>query len=169
MQQRPTPIDKEYLLDADHFIVSKTDTHGTLTYVNKYFIQVSGYSEVELIGQPHKIVRHPDMPKVVFKMLWDRLKAGEEFWGYVKNLVKDGGYYWVLAHVTQSIESETQHVIGYHSDRRAPKKEQVEKIMPLYQKLIQIESSQSIEAAETYLNRLLTEKEMTYENFVFSL
>jgi len=169
MQQRPTPIDKEYRLDSEHFIVSKTDTRGTITYVNQYFIQVSGYSEVELIGQPHNIIRHPDMPKVVFKMLWDHLKAGDEFWGYVKNLTKDGGYYWVLAHVTLSIHPETHELIGYHSDRRAPEREKLEKIIPLYQELNQIERSQSIDAAQAYLNRLLQEKEMSYEDFVFSL
>ncbi|GAB6034395.1 PAS domain-containing protein [Galenea microaerophila] len=169
MRQQPIPINKEYQLDENHFIVSKTDINGTITYVNQYFIEISGYTEEELIGQPHNMIRHPDMPKVVFKILWDHLKAEDEFWGYIKNMTKDGGYYWVLAHVTPSRHFETQQIIGYHSDRRAPEREKVEKIIPLYQELLQIERTQSLQAAEANLNQKLKEKEMSYEDFIFSL
>jgi len=169
MRERPTPIEKEHLLDTEHFIVSKTDLNGNIIYVNRYFLQVSGYTESELIGQPHNIIRHPDMPKTTFKLLWEHLKAKDEFWGYVKNLSKDGGYYWVFAHITLSYHPETHEIIGYHSDRRAPDKDKIKKIIPLYQQLKQIEDTQSIEAAETHLNQLLAKKEMTYEDFIFSL
>lgn len=160
---------KEYVLDSEHFIVSKTDLRGTIKYVNRYFIEISGYSEAELIGKPHNFIRHPDMPKVVFKMLWDTIKSGEEFWGYVKNRTRDGGYYWVLAHVTQSYDYKTNALIGYHSDRRAPEKKALEVIQPLYETLRQLEQTQGVNAAEAHLNALLKEKEISYDEFIFNL
>ena len=166
---KPIPNSIERKLDSEHFIVSKTDLVGNILYVNRYFIEISGYEENELIGQPHNIIRHPDMPKVVFKMLWDHLKAGDEFWGYVKNLAKDGAYYWVFAHVTTSTNAVTGKITGYHSDRRSVEPEKLEKIIPLYQELLHIEQTQSMEKAEAHLMKQLKAKEMTYEDFIFSL
>lgn len=81
-------------------IVSRTDLKGVITYVNDTFAQISGYEENELVGKPHNIVRHPDMPKSVFKNLWDTIKKEKTWSGYIKNLRKDGGYYWVFAEVS---------------------------------------------------------------------
>jgi PAS domain S-box-containing protein len=95
--ERPIPKDVERPVPEDKFLVSKTDPRGIITYANEVFIEVSGYTEEELIGKPHNIIRHPDMPRTVFKLLWDTIKSGREFWGYVKNMAKDGSYYWVFA------------------------------------------------------------------------
>ncbi len=152
----------------DIILVSKTDTHGTIKYANVAFCKVAGYSEAELIGQPHNIVRHPDMPKVVFKLLWAHLQNGEEFWGYVKNRTKQGGYYWVFAHVTPSFDDNCR-IIGYHSDRRAPKESALPKVEALYAELRAEEQRGGIAAAEQYLNNLLAKEGKRYDEFVFSL
>lgn len=152
----------------DIILVSKTDRHGTIKYANVAFCRVAGYSEAELIGQPHNIVRHPDMPKVVFKLLWEHLQAGQEFWGYVKNRTKQGGYYWVFAHVTPSFDDAGQ-ITGFHSDRRAPKESALPKVEELYAALRAEEQRGGIAASEQYLNNLLSQQRKRYDEFVFSL
>ncbi len=152
----------------DIILVSKTDTRGTIKYANKAFCEVAGYAESELIGQPHNIVRHPDMPKVVFKLLWQHLQSGQEFWGYVKNRTKQGGYYWVFAHVTPTFDS-TGTIVGYHSDRRAPKESALSKVEELYATLRSEEQRGGMAASEQYLNNLLAQERKRYDEFVFGL
>jgi PAS domain S-box-containing protein len=168
MQRRITPTNVRHTFPEDIILVSKTDIRGTIKYANMAFCQVAGYSERELIGQPHNIVRHPDMPKVVFKLLWETIQRGEEFWGYVKNMSKDGGYYWVFAHVTPTFDPSGQ-IIGYHSDRRAPQESALSKVEQLYTDLRQLEHQGGIAASEQYLNSLLAKEEKRYDEFVFSL
>lgn len=111
-------------------IVSTTTPEGIITHVNRSFVEMSGYSEDELIGAPHSILRHPDMPPVAFKGLWDTLARGEKWQGYVKNLRKDGGYYWVKATVIPNIRNG--RLIGYTSVRRKPSRSKVEECSKLY-------------------------------------
>jgi len=153
----------------DIILVSKTDRHGTIKYANVAFCRVAGYSEAELIGQPHNIVRHPDMPKVVFKLLWEHLQAGQEFWGYVKNRAKDGGYYWVYAHVTPTFDTRTGEIVGYHSDRRPARAGALSVIEPLYARMREAEQSGGVDAGVAVLEAVLKEKGMEYEAFVFSI
>jgi len=115
-------------------IVSTTDKEGIITHVNKSFIEMSGYSEEELIGTPHSILRHPFMPSVAFKDLWDTVNRGEHWQGYVKNLRKDGGYYWVKATVIPNIRQGK--VVSYTSVRRKPSRTKVEECMKLYPTLM---------------------------------
>ena len=91
------PTDVEKIMREDDFIVSKTDTKGIITYVNRTFLEFAKYNEKELIGANHNIIRHPSMPRVVFKLLWDTVQAGNEINAYVKNMAKDGSFYWVIA------------------------------------------------------------------------
>jgi len=93
---KPTPIDEEIALEPKKYIISSTDLKGNITDVNDCFVEISGYSREELIGNPHNIIRHPDMPKIVFKLMWERLKSGEDILALVKNLAKDGRYYWIF-------------------------------------------------------------------------
>ena len=162
------PQNREKDFPSDRLIVSKTDTSGRITYGNSLFIELSGYDEQELLGQPHNIIRHPDMPKVVFKLLWDTLAKGNEIFAYVKNLSKDGGYYWVLANVTPSFDLSGR-VIGYHSVRRRPKKEAIAVIEPLYRKLNDLERSGGVSASQKAVEQLLSEKGVNYEKFILSL
>ncbi len=165
---RPHPINHEKSFADDEIIVSKTDTKGRITYCNEIFIEMSGYEESELLEKPHNIVRHPDMPKLVFKLLWDQIQAGEEIHAYVKNLCKDGSFYWVLANVTPSFD-EHDKIIGYFSVRTKPSREALSTISELYTKLLQIEKSSGVVQAQEYLENILKEKETTYEEFILSL
>jgi len=111
-------------------IVSTTDLAGNITHVNKSFVEMSGYTEEELIGAPHSILRHPDMPPAAFKDLWDTVQKGEKWQGFVKNLRKDGGFYWVKATVIPNIRKGA--VVGYTSVRRKPSRKKVEECIELY-------------------------------------
>ncbi len=165
---RPQPTSVERSLNEDDFIVSKTDLKGRIIYGNKMFIKLSGYDESELLNKPHSILRHPDMPKVIFKLLWQRIQNGEEIFAYVKNLCKDGAYYWVLANVTVTFD-KNGNARDYHSVRRKPSQKALEVIKPLYEKLLAEERSGGMEASQRLLNRILEEKGVTYDEFVISL
>lgn len=163
----------ERFFDKDEVIVSKTDLRGRITYANRVFQRVAGYTETDLMGAPHSVVRHPDMPRCVFKLLWDTLAAGEEIFAYVLNRARNGDHYWVFAHVTPSYDAAGA-VVGYHSSRRVPDRAAVDKVIPLYRTLLDIENShsdrkQGMEAAFATVVGLLQEKGIGYDEFVFSL
>lgn len=167
----PTGREKTFL---DHeIIVSKTDLQGKITYANDVFQRVSGYSEAELTGAPHSILRHPEMPRCVFKLLWDTIQARQEVFAYVLNLAKNGDQYWVFAHVTPSYDLHGTHV-GYHSNRRVPHADALAKVKPLYAKLLGVEQAQrdkkaAVEAGVAALTAALTSLDVSYSQFVFSL
>lgn len=163
----------ERTFPADEIIVSKTDAKGRMTYANDVLITVGGYSEAELLGQPHNIVRHPRMPRCIFQLLWSRIQAGREIFAYVLNRAKNGDHYWVFAHVTPSFAADGG-IIGYHSSRRAPRREAIAAIRPLYDELLAIEKAETspksgIVAAAAHLDRILAQKEISYDRFVLGL
>ncbi|NPA55045.1 MAG: PAS domain-containing protein [Epsilonproteobacteria bacterium] len=162
------PTDKETVLKDGEFIVSKTDLKSRITYGNAYFISISGYSEEELLGAPHNILRHPDVPRCAFKMLYTLLEAGEEFFGFVKNLKKDGGYYWVFANITPSFD-ESGKVVGYYSVRRKPREGFKKVIEPLYQKLKEIEDKEGMEASVKAVQDLLAQKNVSFNEFMLGI
>lgn len=164
----PMPSNRERIMQVDDFIVSKTDTKGRITYCNEIFMEMAQMEESELLGKPHNIVRHPDMPKVVFKLLWEYIQSGREIFAYVKNLSADGSYYWVCANVTPSYDIN-RNIIGYYSVRIKPSDKALEVIKPLYEKLKSLETGGGITASETYLNNLLNEKGVNYDEFIVSL
>ena len=137
--KKPMPIDKEIVLDPRRYIVSETDEKGRITFCNDYFMEVSGYSNEELIGQSHNIVRHPDMPKVVFKLLWETISQGKNINAVVKNLAKDGRYYWIFTEFETRKDADTGEIIGYHADRKSISKHVLEIISELYATLLEIE------------------------------
>jgi PAS domain S-box-containing protein len=170
---RPHPTQHEKVLDEDDFIVSKTDPKGIITYGNRIFIEMSGYSEQELLGAPHNILRHPDMPRAVFKLLWDSVQARREICAYVKNLSKDGSFYWVFANVTPSFDSR-DNLIGYFSVRRKPRPEAIEVVSALYRTMLEAErkagdGQAGMKASTAILHQALEQKGMSYEEFVFGL
>lgn len=114
-------------------IVSTSDVEGNIAECNKAFVYMSGYSKEELVGQPHTIIRHPDMPKAAYKDLWKTVQAGDKWHGYVKNLRKDGGYYWVYATIIPNIRKG--ELVGYTSVRRKPSLEKVEEHIRLYKEM----------------------------------
>ena len=111
----------ERFFDKNEIIVSKTNLKGHITYANKTFLNIAGYTEKEVLGEPHSILRHPDMPRCVFQLLWDTVQEKKEIFAYVINRTKIGDHYWVMAHVTPSFDASGQ-IDGYHSNRRVPDK-----------------------------------------------
>jgi len=126
-------VDREIPFPEGKLIVSLTDTKGIITQTNRAFVEMSGYERDELIGQAHSILRHPEMPAVAFKGLWDDVDAGKKWHGYVKNLRKDGAYYWVYATVVANVRNG--NVVGYTSVRRKPSRTKIEECIKLYKEL----------------------------------
>ena len=155
-------------LANDDFIISKTDLKGRLTYVNKIFIDIAEYTEEELLGQAHNIVRHVDMPKAIFKLLWDTIQKKEELFAYVINRTKGGNAYWVFANITASLDDKGQ-ALGYYSVRRKANPQALEIIKPLYVKMLEAEKRGGIEASNKILTDILKEKGMDYNEFIISI
>lgn len=141
-----TPNKTEYKLAEEDFIVSKTDKSGRITYANRIFMEIAGYPEHQLLGVQHNIIRHPDMPRGVFRFMWDTLKAGEEFFGFAKNLCADGGFYWVFANITPDYDKDGV-LQGYYSVRRNPPRSALEVITPVYNEMLAIEKNSSVKEA----------------------
>jgi PAS domain S-box-containing protein len=169
LQNRITVIDKEVTWDKTQVIMSKTNAFGIIEYANEVFVDVSGYEDYELMGQPHNIIRHPDMPKVIFKVLWENLKQGKNFHAIVKNLAKSGRYYWVITDF-EIAKDENGVIVNYFGRRQAVPQEVISlHIEPLYRKLLQIEAVSGIEFSEKYLIGFLEEKKRTYVEYIKEL
>lgn len=164
--KHPKPIDKEIKINPKRYIVSKTDAKGIIEYGNDYFVKISGYSEAELIGQPHNIIRHPDMPKVVFKMMWDRINKAQNIMAVVKNLAKDGSYYWVVTEFEPKVDLISNEIISHTAFRKAAPQKAIDAVEPLYQKLIEIEKNGGMQASEKYLRGFLEENKTSYDDFI---
>lgn len=167
----PTGVERR--LGADELIVSKTDLKGVVTYANDVFCRMAAMSEEEIVGQPHNLIRHPEMPRCVFKLLWDTIAAGQEIFAYVNNLAADGANYWVFAHVTPSYDVSGR-LVGYHSNRRSPHPRAVEAVRPVYAGLRAAEqqhahSAEGLEASTAALTASLVAQGMTYDEFVWSV
>ena len=167
--KQPTIIDKEVVWDKSRVIMSKTDHRGIIEYTNEVFVDVCGYEDYELMGQPHSIIRHPDMPKVLFKVLWENLKLVGNFHAVVKNLAKSGRYYWVVTDF-ESTKNEEGEITHYFGRRRAVPQEIITNyIEPLYKKLLQIEKASGVEYSEKYLIGFLEEKNRSYVEYINDL
>lgn len=168
-----TPTNREVRFGDDEIIVSKTDPKGRLTYVNRVFMSISSYREAELLGQPHNIIRHPDMPKSVFGYLWETIAAGREIFAYVKNMTKTGDHYWVLAHVTPTFGADGG-IVGYHSNRRTASREALSRVEPLYASLRAEEAKYAnvkdgVAAGGRILADTLASASKGYDEFVLTL
>jgi PAS domain S-box-containing protein len=159
-------IDEEIELKNNVYIESDTDLDGIITYVNDYFAEISRYSREELIGKPHSIVRHPDMPKILFKILWDRLESGENFVAAVKNLAKDGRYYWVFTDFEPLIENGK--TVGYKASRKKISKHVTSTLDPIYKKLVEVEKDGGMDASLNYLEEFLSQHgdDITVDNLL---
>lgn len=165
------PVDREMVMDSHEMIVSKTDLKGRITYGNTTFLKYAGFAESELIGTQHNIIRHPDMPRGVFKLLWDTLQRGDEIFAFVKNISSDGSYYWVLANVTPSVDA-SGNVLGYYSVRRKPNPRAIPVVAGLYREMLAAERSagtrDAIAASTQVLEKFLKEKQQSYEAMILS-
>ncbi|MEM8813660.1 MAG: PAS domain-containing protein [Pseudomonadota bacterium] len=164
----------ECFFGDDELIVSKTDLKGRITYCNDVFLRIAGYSEKECLGQPHSMIRHPDMPRCVFGLLWETIQDGREIFAYVVNRCKNGDHYWVNAHVTPSRNGAGQ-IVGYHSNRRVPDRTILtERIQPLYQELLAEEKrhanrKEGLQASSGLVANLLNDQGVEYDEFVATL
>jgi PAS domain S-box-containing protein len=163
---------KERKLRENDFVVSKTDPTGRITYANRIFMEIAGYTESELLGQQHNIIRHPDMPKAIFHLLWDSLKQGQEFFAYVKNLCKDGSYYWVLANLTPTFNA-AGGLVGYYSVRRRPREQALRVIEPIYRELLaeeqRVGARLAIQTSRRLLQAKLDDFGSDYDHFVLEI
>jgi PAS domain S-box-containing protein len=164
---------KERFFADDDIIVSKTDLKGRITYANQTFLTIADYKEQEVLGQPHSLIRHPDMPRSVFKLLWDTLQKQQEIFAYVINRAKNGDHYWVIAHVTPSRNAKGE-VTGYHSNRRVPDRSILdETIIPLYRELLSIEqqSDRKTGLKNSYdkLANILKDHGLAYDEFMANI
>lgn len=174
MKATARPSNKEIFFAENDLIVSKTDPKGRITYANQTFCRMAGHSETELLGRPHSIIRHPDMPRAVFKLLWDTLFEGREVFAYVKNMAKNGDHYWVFAHVTPSFD-KNRKVLGFHSNRRVPNRPALDRtIIPLYARVLEEEQRHkngqaALAAGCDLLTNSLRSTGKTYDALIFSL
>lgn len=170
---RLVPTGREVTFGDEEIIVSKTDLKGRITYANTVFCRVAGYSQAELLGQPHNLIRHPAMPRGVFKLLWDTIERGNEIFAYVLNLARSGDGYWVMAHVSPTFDANGT-ITSYHSMRRSPDPQAVDRVRPLYRAMLDLEAkyerrADGIAASVAFLQGQLQSLGVTYEQFVFSL
>jgi len=152
--KRPEPVNEEIELKNNVYIESDTDLKGIITYVNDYFAEISCYTQEELVGKPHSIVRHPDMPKILYKILWDRIQNGHNFIAAIKNLAKDGRYYWVFTDF-DTLRDDNGIPTGYKASRKKISKHVTNVLDPIYKKLVGIEKEGGMEASEKYLKDFL--------------
>ena len=131
------PIDQEYFFN-DNVIISQTDLDGVITYANRAFIEVSGYEREELIEKSHNIIRHPDMPKEVFKKMWENIQSGQVWNGLIKNLRKDGSFYWVNAEILP-IKDDNSTIIGYIAAKKVASKKDIQDNEKIYQKMLKMQ------------------------------
>jgi PAS domain S-box-containing protein len=167
------PTGQERSFGADELIVSKTDPRGVITYANDVFLRVSNYALDEVVGQPHNLIRHPQMPRALFHLLWETLGQGREIFAYINNLAADGAHYWVLAHVTPSY-GRNGRVIGYHSNRRRPSPTAVAAVTPLYERLLADEKRHpnaraAVQSSSRLLSEMIAEQADSYETFIWSI
>jgi PAS domain S-box-containing protein len=168
-----SPTGVERIVGPDDVIVSETDLKGIITAANEAFARIAAYRVEELLGQPHNLVRHPDMPKCVFQLLWDTIQAGKEISAYVVNLAGDGAHYWVLAHVAPVFSADGS-ITGYRSERTAPGRAAVDAVAGLYAQLLATEAAAdntkaAIEASTAQLLAVLADRNQSYDEFVTSL
>ena len=167
--ERPTPIDREVQWDKTKTLISETDVKGTITNVNDVFCAVAHYSPSELIGQPHNLIRHPDMPKLIFKLLWDNLKVGNNFVGVIKNLAKTGEYYWVVTdfEMRRDAMGNITHYIGRR--KSVPEAAINNYLAPFYESLLKMEKIGGVELSSRFFKNYLTKQGKDYIDFVISI
>ena len=163
---------REYAVPPDAILVSATDLKSRITHCNRAFVEVSGYTPEELLGQPHNMIRHPDMPRGVFKLLWDTIATQREIFAYVKNMSKDGSFYWVFANVTPSLDLQGQ-LEGYFSVRRKPKSQAVGVMADIYRQMLEVEHQagprDASDASIAWLSSVLQKQGVSYESFILSI
>ncbi|MDX9839157.1 MAG: PAS domain-containing protein [Azoarcus sp.] len=172
MKKKIEPTGHEIVLGAGEMIVSKTDLTGRITYANRTFMRISNFAERDLLGVQHNVVRHPDIPRGVYRLMWETIKSGREFFGLVKNITADGGFYWVFANVTPDLDASGR-TTGYFSVRRPPPAVAVRTVVPLYEAMLRTEReagpANAPDASLALLRKTVDDMNTTYDKFVLGL
>jgi PAS domain S-box-containing protein len=168
-----TPTGRERFLREDEIIVTKTDLNGRITYANDVFLRIAGYAESEVLSKPHSMIRHLAMPRDVFALLWETIRAKQELFAYVKNMAKNGDHYWVLAHVTPTF-GPGGHVVESYSNRRVADRRALERVEPLYARMTAEEARfpdkrSAVAASRALIDRELAAAGMNWDEFVWAL
>jgi PAS domain S-box-containing protein len=158
LMEKASPTTNEIEVKPVDIVVSKADTEGDIAYANPIFYKLSGYNKKELAHEPHSILRHPDMPTVIFKHLWSELKQGKEVYAFIKNLTKDGSFYWVYAYIRPAFNPDGS-LRNYVSTRKTMSQEAREMIEPLYHKLLEVEKAQTIDESEKLLREFIDNRD----------
>jgi len=164
-KDRPNPIDEEIIINDEEVLISITDPKGIITEANAVFCKVAGYTEEELIGSPHNMIRHPDMPQIMFKIVWNHIKDRENVMAVVKNLAKDGRYYWVVTDFVTEVDAD-RNIVNYTAYRRPISDKVKEAIIPLYNALTAIEKIEGMEASEKFLTSYFEKRDLTYDDMI---
>ncbi|MEE9350151.1 MAG: PAS domain-containing protein [Flavobacteriaceae bacterium] len=159
---KPNIVDEEIVLDSNKIIMSKTDKSGIFEFANEYFMQISGYEEHELMGKSMFCVQHPDMPEVIFKMMWEKLLMKENFNVVVKNIAKSGKYYWSVTNFSFKVDEETNEITAIYNRRKKASVASINYFSKLYKTLLSIEGKNGIEASEKYAIGYLESLGFTY-------
>ncbi len=165
---RPQPTGREIKFSSEKMLVSKTDARGVISYGNQNLMDISGYSDDDLLGTPHNILRHPDMPKAIFYLMWDSIKRGNNIMAVVKNLSKSGDHYWVTTDfdIQKNREGRIRNYIAF---RQAASRDVIKTIEPIYSKMLEIEKSEGMDASLKYIETFLAEKDISYNDFIEEL
>jgi PAS domain S-box-containing protein len=164
-KDRPIPNDVEIKIPDNEVLISVTDPKGIIIEANDIFAKISGYSEEELVGSSHNVIRHPDMPKTMFKIVWDHIKDKENVMAVIKNLAKDGKYYWVVTDFVTRIDAD-RNIINYTAYRRPIHDKVKQAVIPLYKALCAIEEVAGMEEAELFLNNYFEKRNTNYDEMV---
>jgi PAS domain S-box-containing protein len=157
--------EKQLILNPKKMIVTQTDDKGNIIYVNDYFTKITGYSISDVYGMPHNIIRHPDMPRAIFYLMWDRIQNGKNIKALVKNRTKSGEYYWVVTDF--EIKEERKHQKAtYIAYRHGASQGAIRAIEPLYAHLRQLESTHGMEASLNYIQSFLEVRHTNYDDFM---
>ena len=165
---RPTPSDRELEWDKTKQLLSKTDAKGNILYANEAFIDVCGYDDFELMDKNHNLLRHPDMPKVIFKLLWENLARNRECSMIVKNMSKTGRYYWVYNDITSTTDND-DNVFFTGKQKAVPADVIAQHVEVLYRKLLQVEKASGTQSSENYLIGFLEERNKSYVQYINGL
>ena len=161
-----SPVDIDVPLDSRKYLLSKTDPSGVIEYCNRYFCEITGYQESELIGQPHSIVRHPDMPGAIYHIMWEHLHQKKSIPLILKNMTKKGHYYWIQTEINIKINKASNEITGYFAYQRKVPQYVIKTIEPLYYELRSIEKRRGLESAVTHLKNFLAQREQTFEEYI---
>lgn len=167
------PVEGYQLIDEEIHIKNKTilsitDTQGIITYCDKYFVELSEYEESELVGSPHSIIRHPDMPQAIYNIIWERIKNKKNILAIVKNLSKSGRYYWTLTNFV-SMTDNNGEIVSYSAYRKPISKNAVEKIIPFYNKLREVERLKDMDTSVGYIEGYFDSLQTNYDDFIQNL